>query len=500
MTKSEKRHFKLSMAGYQAAGDRHYLRLFDAIDAQKIYDEKAIKKKFAADVYFNQLARVKIYLYQQILKGLRNYYADTLKDIQLNNYLTEIEILFNKELYTDCKERIKKAKAMALKYERLHQLLRLSQWEMVIADHVSDIAEVDTVKKMAMAEQQTVVNKYQEYAELWGLYMETLSMSLNTGQARNAAELSMGNELMNHPLLAKNLSTYVAENLRLTVLVHDAYRKGDAEVMYRVVKKTVQLSEAHPHLLQERLNSYFQNLGALAGLCISVNRSKEAEGLIKKLRVIEEEQQSKINFKFRMSVDTLEIDLLKKQGRFEDAVLLIPALIKKIKHSLGELEPLDEMLVYHCLFGAYFGNANYKNAQFYLQKIITSQHQELFKNFHDNARLFNLILQFEQKEFVHLGHVLRTTYRHLHKHKKVHATETVLIDFFRKASKLTSANKRLSALSDLKAELLPLSTQQFERNFFTDFPLIEWIDSKLQKKDLAEIMRERYVEAVELEE
>lgn len=489
----------MSTAAYQTAADRHYLRLFDAIDAQKAYDEAAIKKKFAADVYFRQLARVKVYLYQQILKGLRSYYADAGKDIQLNNYQTDIEILFKKELYADCKEKIKKAKAIAERYEKLHHLLRLQQWEMVIADYVSDIAEVDVIKKTAMAAQQEVLHKYQEYGDLWGLYMEALSISLSTGQARTAEELSRGKEIMKHPLLSKTLSTYLSENLRLAILVHNAYQKADTPAMYKTAKKTVELAEAHPHFLREKINSYFQNLGAFAELCVSMNRFKEAEAVLGKLRKIKEEEKDKINFKFSVSVDTLQINLLKKQGKFEEAVRLIPALLRKMKQDLHALEALDEMLAYHCFFGACFGKGDYKAAQLYLQKIITSPHQDMFHNFHDNARLFNLVLQYEQKEFVHLGHLLRTTARHLNKNQKAHATETILIDFFKKAGKELSERKRLAALKELKEKLLPLSKRQFDKNFFTDFPIMEWIDSKLQKKKLADVIRAQYLEAIKSE-
>jgi hypothetical protein len=42
LTKSEKRFFKLHSS--LQSGDKNYLRIFDAIDKQKVYDEDAIKK------------------------------------------------------------------------------------------------------------------------------------------------------------------------------------------------------------------------------------------------------------------------------------------------------------------------------------------------------------------------------------------------------------------------------------------------------------------------
>ena len=45
LTKAEKRYFKLFASVNNT--DANYILLFDAIDAQDVYDEKRIKEKFA---------------------------------------------------------------------------------------------------------------------------------------------------------------------------------------------------------------------------------------------------------------------------------------------------------------------------------------------------------------------------------------------------------------------------------------------------------------------
>src|SRR5690349_20173813 len=117
MTKSEKRHFKISMAGFQSR-QKNYVRLFDAINVQKTYDEKEIKKKFENDPSFTHFAKMKIYLYEEILRKLRTYYDGQSSQTILNNYLNDIEILFRKELYSDCYDLVKKAKEFAIKNEQ----------------------------------------------------------------------------------------------------------------------------------------------------------------------------------------------------------------------------------------------------------------------------------------------------------------------------------------------------------------------------------------------
>lgn len=49
LTKSEKRFFKLHSA--LQSSDKNYLRIFDAIDKQKAYDEEGLKKLFAKEQF-----------------------------------------------------------------------------------------------------------------------------------------------------------------------------------------------------------------------------------------------------------------------------------------------------------------------------------------------------------------------------------------------------------------------------------------------------------------
>src|SRR5580698_9612498 len=113
MTKSEKRYFTISMMGFQPNREKYYLSLFNAIDAQDVYDEQAIKKKFKHIPHFKHLPRIKMYLFEQVLKSLRNFHDKSSCEMKLNNYLSEIEILFRKKLIPECTEWSRKAKEYA---------------------------------------------------------------------------------------------------------------------------------------------------------------------------------------------------------------------------------------------------------------------------------------------------------------------------------------------------------------------------------------------------
>src|SRR5687768_2586199 len=100
MTKSEKRFFK--MVSSLQAGDKNYLKIFDAVDEQTEYDEDAIKAMFGDEKFIKHFPSEKNHLYKLLLKSLRQFHADDSISGILRQEIKNIEILFKKALYREC--------------------------------------------------------------------------------------------------------------------------------------------------------------------------------------------------------------------------------------------------------------------------------------------------------------------------------------------------------------------------------------------------------------
>ena len=71
LSQTEKAYFKKFIFNQSKEGDTVYLKLFDAIDRQKIYDEAAIKSQFKGASFTRQLTKAKYDLYnlkERVLK------------------------------------------------------------------------------------------------------------------------------------------------------------------------------------------------------------------------------------------------------------------------------------------------------------------------------------------------------------------------------------------------------------------------------------------------
>lgn len=95
LEKAEKRHFKLYIKRSSGKEELKIVRLFDAMDKLKDYDEKLLLKKLTG-VTKPQLANLKTHLYKQILASLRLLKSADSLDLQLNEQFDYAHILYKK--------------------------------------------------------------------------------------------------------------------------------------------------------------------------------------------------------------------------------------------------------------------------------------------------------------------------------------------------------------------------------------------------------------------
>ena len=127
LTKAEKRYFRLFAT--QQGSNKKYLELFDFLESNSNIDDEKLKEEFGNGELGVQLHVTKNYLTNLIMKGLRNFHDKQSKHAELKNLLRDIEILYQKELYALCHDRIQKAKKIAWEYEQFPDLMNICYWE-----------------------------------------------------------------------------------------------------------------------------------------------------------------------------------------------------------------------------------------------------------------------------------------------------------------------------------------------------------------------------------
>src|SRR4051812_37900043 len=108
LSRNEKGYFKKYSSMHIIGGENNYIRLFDAIEKQKKFNEEAIKKHFSEGKIIKQFSSAKNYLFTLILESLESYNSGMEAElIRQQNY---IGILIQKGLYKEAGKVIKKTK------------------------------------------------------------------------------------------------------------------------------------------------------------------------------------------------------------------------------------------------------------------------------------------------------------------------------------------------------------------------------------------------------
>ncbi len=252
LSKSEKRYFKVFTSSHKE--NNNYVKLFDAIHAQKEYDETLILKQFENEDFVRQFSVAKNYLLSLILKSLSNFHSKAKKSIELNDYLTEIEILYWKGLYKLSSKRIKQGKKIAEKYQMTHYLLLLNYWERRVEDYVNPaVMDEEMVNKA-----KSYLKQFNEELEMNFLLKKMENFTKGSLKLNNDAKEKV-REVFENRLLKMSFEEISSFSAKLDYL----FLKGtgntvlvNKEEELIIKKKIVEFLEDNPHQIKENPLKY----------------------------------------------------------------------------------------------------------------------------------------------------------------------------------------------------------------------------------------------------
>ena len=126
LTKSEKRSFRLFVSAYNKNKSQGNFKLFDILDKEKTYDNKALREKLSS---FKWVEDQISYLYGLILKSLSVFHTGKSVSAEIREILTQVDVLKKKGLHEHAEKLIHSAKDKAYENELFNELLELIEWE-----------------------------------------------------------------------------------------------------------------------------------------------------------------------------------------------------------------------------------------------------------------------------------------------------------------------------------------------------------------------------------
>lgn len=494
LTASEKGYIKKHSAVHVIGDQNKYIKIFDAIDKQKKYDEKEIIKKFTDDPILNNFSVAKNYLFRFILKCLESYHSNT--KAELRSTLNQIEILHNKNLPGVAKKMLTKAKAVAQQYELYEFMEEIIDWEIVfIVEEANSKNYLELVNKY-FGELYESIEKKKTIIGYKHLYQKLRAKALYMGLPRNDEDVIAFQDIAQ--LAEANdkqlLSTFNAKFYRNLMQANFLFVSNEQKKANMLMEENVQLMEENPHMIELKPATYLGMLRNKAVNELSLMRYKRLFDTIKKMDAFIN-KYGQLNRYFEVLAENLKLFVYIPTGQFREALEIAEKLDGIYKQLPVTKALVKEKQLQHYAFAyIYIGLGEYKLANQHINSLLNNHEFDIRSDLFCFAHILSLIIHFELENIELLDYRARSTYNLLLKRNHLHEFEKQIIIFLKRTKDMTRKSPEIrKAFIDLKNNIESITeNNKLEKNALSLFDLISWLESKIEKKSFMQIKQKKF--------
>lgn len=497
LEKSEKRNFKLYIQRNSGNKDLKIIELFDAIDKLQEYDEAILLKKLSS-IKKPQLSNVKSHLYKQLLASLRVIKTNESIDLMLNEQLDFARILYNKGLYHQSLKVLEKVKEMAIANHLHTFLIQAISFEKKIESlHITrslqDRAEILSVESENINQRRTTITK------LSNLALQLYSWYIKNGHARNGNDETIIKEFF-FEKLPQNYASLKGFYERLYIyqsFCWYAYIRQDFLMYYKYTQKWVDLFHEEKNMIANETIHYVKGMHNLMNALFDLRYHKKFAATINIFEQFSKtpEATDLINTRIHTFVYLYSAKLNQHilSGRFSEAMKMLPEIEDKLDEYALFIDKHRILVINYKIAMVYFGAGDYNKCIDYLHKII-NDHIDLRTDLQCYARLLHLIAHYELGNYSLIEYLTKSVYRFMAKMKRLTVIEEAMFKFLRSSFHVSRSELRI-LFHELLETLKQYEKTRFETRTFAYLDVISWLESKVNQKPMAQIIKEKFIES-----
>ncbi len=499
MKPSEKRYFKLWAQGEKSKGHPKYVQLFDEIDRQETYDEKALEAQ-ADYLTKGQLSNLKASLYKKILAALKWYNVAGNPDMQIRELVDHAQLLFDRSLYRQCDELLNKALGMAQKTGNLELQLVILKWKKKVINQTTgrnNMQHTDAIIRQVQEVTQRITN----INRFTNLQLQLNALYLKTGYIRNEADYNYVTHIFYSNLPeVKEEDLSLSEKSSLYALYIDFYFFiQDFASGYRYAKKWVNLF-TDKALVYSNLETYIRALNSLMIAQARLNAYHEfvaTKRILRSLRHLPAIQiNENINLKLFKYTYVHEFNGLFMKGDFSHGVRLMEKIKPRMNEFIARLDDHSRLIMYYKIACLYVGDSNFAEALSWLNRIINTEQSAMREDIHGFSRMLRLICHYELGHTDILDYHVRATYRFLLKRQTLHRYHRYILNFLKNLPPRGQDVAIIRQFEKLRQQLIPLESNPYEKRAFIYFDIISWLEAKIQGRPVQEVIRDKAMQRI----
>lgn len=428
MTKSEKGFFKKFAAIHSRKGNNNYIKIFDAIDKQAVYEEKKLLKKFEKEGFVKHFAVTKKYLFDAILKGLKSYHSKSLHSHQVIQLKAEISILVDRMLYYEALKHIKKAKKIAYQIESFSILLELLELERTLFG-MHALKDSTQEKKRVDQEITTILQKIENlsfYTQTYDQFYVYLRQHSSFASAQDQDTFA---QLLAQPLL-QDISLALSEKAKRSywaIQATYATLAGDSETSYQASLEVMQLWANNPEMVEEEQTYYF------ASICTHLNH------LYRSKKVLEFQQGLTQLQAFSPTTLSLQIARFERHTLYQLALIELTQNFAKLDVFVAAFEAekvafedslhlAEQRLILYNIAHLYIQNQLYPQALHYAQELCQLTATEVQQDLQRFGYILLAIAAYSLQKKALLAEAIEQYQNHIKSTSQVHKYEQLIFE------------------------------------------------------------------------
>ncbi len=480
MTPAEKRYFKIYIGNNAQTGDSNYKLLFDLIEKQKAPDDAAIKKQLGSRTMSAQLSVSKHHLYNQILKSLQLFHYGKSAQKTVLNHLEQIELLYDRQLFSQCAVLVDKAIKVATRYEKLNYLQDALQWQVML-----------TMKNLKEKEiNKTLEDLYERQKEVQALCAQTSYLNLldnqmlvlikKHGLIRTEKDAQPFERIVSDAALSslKALPLFTQQYYYHHIFALYEYMKGDNDKSHYHRECMLDLFAGRPEMMEEMKHWYISALNNYILTCQQLKKEKEFIDTLGRLRAVQPTSAEEARQIFINSY-TQEMLYYYYQFNFKKVVKLAPAIDDFLGQNDGKTD-FPNVILFKFIFACSYAQVkDYTRALHHINDIVNNKDSEQIQDIYRFSRIIQLLIHFELGNYTLLKSLVPSTVRILKIKNRLFQTETIMLDLF---SKMISAPPKANSRSYVQAaneKLQDILEDPYENRAQSYFDFKGWLQSKL---------------------
>lgn len=464
------------MAGLQKGG-KSYLALFDILESSDTFDA-GLKKKLKQSFPGSSIEPARKHLYHVITKSLRQYNNDQDIESQLESWLQDSRILYNKGLYTLAVDRLMKVKKEALSHEKfMHYILAARQeLQYLVRSQFAGISEDDLIKKHE--ELKRFLEHKSSSIRHAVLYETLLFRYWKNGIVRSKEDITHLDDLLLEELQVLNtqrIRSFESQQLHLHFQSTYFTMIGDPESSLDVFRDLDALFHRYPDLWKDAPLYYVHLLSGILRELRFMERYDEMPYYLDRLKTIPGTTTT-LSTMIKYLCFEYELQSLIDRKDIQPVMKLIKAVAPEFERETAQLNLQTRLQLQFVTTRAWFMAGDYSSALKKINAILNQPSGSVYQPLDALCRLMNLQINAMLENTEYLVHAIRSVERKLTSERKLFGVEKLILSILKRWLKLKT-------IKDLQTQLIELSRNPYEQRLIKELCLLEWLDRmKLQRR------------------